>query len=58
MADLMNPGGGLTKSKLLLANAVPSDVSQEKGFYSRTIEKLELLLNNNNPTVEFYKSLI
>ena len=23
MADLMMPGGGLTKSKLLLANAVP-----------------------------------
>lgn len=32
--------------------------AKEKGFYSSTIEKLELLLNNNNPTVEFYKSLI
>ena len=34
MADLMNPGGGLTKSKLLLANAVPGDVVAPKHFYA------------------------
>lgn len=32
--DLMQPGGGLTKSKLLLANASESDVSQGKKFYA------------------------
>ena len=41
MADLMNPGGGLTKSKLLLANANPSDVSQGKGFYSNGNKELQ-----------------
>lgn len=35
MADLMNPGGGLTKSKLELATAVESEVSQGKTFYAR-----------------------
>lgn len=34
MADLMNPGGGLTKSKLSLADATPSDVLSGKTFYS------------------------
>lgn len=34
MADLMNPGGGLTKSKLELATAVESEVSQSKTFYA------------------------
>lgn len=34
MADLMNPGGGLTKSKLLLADAVPGDVVAPKSFYA------------------------
>lgn len=34
MADLMNPGGGLTKSKLLLADAVPGDVVAGKNFYA------------------------
>lgn len=41
MADLMNPGGGLTKSKLLLANANPSDVSQGKSFYSNGSKELQ-----------------
>ena len=41
MADLMNPGGGLTKSKLLLANANPSDVSQRKSFYSNGSKELQ-----------------
>ena len=41
MADLMNPGGGLTKSKLALANANPSDVSQGKGFYSNGNKELQ-----------------
>lgn len=41
MADLMIPGGGLTKSKLLLANANPSDVSSEKGFYSNGSKELQ-----------------
>lgn len=41
MADLMNPGGGLTKSKLLLANANPSDVSQGKSFYSNGNKELQ-----------------
>ena len=41
MADLMNPGGGLTKSKLFLANANPSDVSQGKGFYSNGNKELQ-----------------
>lgn len=35
MADLMNPGGGLTKSKLELATTVESEVSQGKTFYAR-----------------------
>lgn len=34
MADLMNPGGGLTNSKLLLADANPGDVVSPKKFYS------------------------
>ena len=34
MADLMNPGGGLTNSKLLLADANPGDVVSHKKFYS------------------------
>lgn len=41
MADLMNPGGGLTKAKLLLANANPSDVSSGKGFYSNGNKELQ-----------------
>lgn len=41
MADLMIPGGGLTKAKLLLANANPSDVSSEKGFYSNGSKELQ-----------------
>lgn len=41
MADLMMPGGGLTKAKLLLANANPSDVSSEKGFYSNGSKELQ-----------------
>lgn len=41
MADLMNPGGGLTKSKLLLANANPSDVSKGKSFYSNGNKELQ-----------------
>lgn len=41
MADLMIPGGGLTKSKLLLANANPSDVSSGKGFYSNGSKELQ-----------------
>lgn len=41
MADLMVPGGGLTKSKLLLANANPSDVSSGKGFYSNGSKELQ-----------------
>lgn len=34
MADLMNPGGGLTKSKLSLADASEYDVVSPKKFYS------------------------
>lgn len=41
MADLMLPGGGLTKAKLLLANANPSDVSSGKGFYSNGSKELQ-----------------
>lgn len=41
MADLMIPGGGLTKNKLLLANANPSDVSSGKGFYSNGSKELQ-----------------
>lgn len=41
MADLMMPGGGLTKAKLLLANANPSDVSSGKGFYSNGDKELQ-----------------
>ena len=41
MADLMNPGGGLTKNKLLLANANPSDVSKGKSFYSNGNKELQ-----------------
>lgn len=41
MADLMNPGGGLTKAKLLLANANPSDVSKGKSFYSNGNKELQ-----------------
>ena len=32
--------------------------AKENSFYTKTIEKLELLLNNSNPTVEFYRFLI
>lgn len=41
MADLMNPGGGLTKSKLLLANANPGDVVSPKKFYSNGNKKVQ-----------------
>ena len=34
MADLMNPGGGLTNSKLALATADSSDVVASKTFYA------------------------
>ena len=33
--DLIQPGGGLTKSKLLLANATPDYVSEGKTFYAQ-----------------------
>lgn len=32
--DLLQPGGGLTKSKLLLADATPGDVLSGKKFYA------------------------
>ena len=41
MADLMNPGGRLTKAKLPLANANPSDVSSGKSFYSNGNKELQ-----------------
>lgn len=41
MADLMIPGGGLTKSKLALANAAPSDVLHGKTFYSNGNKELQ-----------------
>lgn len=34
MADLMNPGGGLTKSKLALATADSNDVVASETFYA------------------------
>ena len=41
MADLMNPGGGLTNSKLLLADANPGDVVSPKKFYSNGDKNLK-----------------
>lgn len=41
MADLMNPGGGLTKSKLLLADANPGDVVSPKKFYSNGNKEIQ-----------------
>ena len=41
MADLMNPGGGLTNSKLLLADANPRDVVSPKKFYSNGDKNLK-----------------
>ena len=41
MADLMNPGGGLTKSKLSLADANPGDVVSPKKFYSNGDKNLK-----------------
>lgn len=32
--------------------------AKEKGFYDITIKKLNLLVNDDNPTVELYRSLI
>ncbi|WP_459625131.1 hypothetical protein [Clostridium tetani] len=32
--------------------------AKEKGFYDTTIQKLNLLYNENKPTIEFYKNLI
>lgn len=42
MADLMNPGGGLTKSKLLLADANPPYVFLGKSFYSNGSKELQI----------------
>lgn len=33
-------------------------VAKDKGFYDRTIKKLNLLVNEDNPTEELYRSLI
>ena len=41
MADLMNPGGGLTNSKLLLADANPRDVVSPKKFYSNGNKEIQ-----------------
>ena len=41
MADLMNPGGGLTKSKLSLADASEYDVVSPKKFYSLGSKELK-----------------
>ena len=41
MADLMNPGGGLTNSKLLLADASEYDVVSPKKFYSLGSKELK-----------------
>lgn len=32
--------------------------AKEKGFYDITMQKLNLLVNDDNPTVELYRSLI
>lgn len=32
--------------------------AKENRFYEVTYEKLNLLINNDNPTIEFYKSLV
>ncbi|CUO06335.1 hypothetical protein [Clostridium disporicum] len=32
--------------------------AKENRFYEITYEKLNLLINNDNPTIEFYKSLV
>ncbi|MDK0546056.1 hypothetical protein [Clostridium perfringens] len=32
--------------------------SKDNGFYNKTYEKLMLLIENENPTEEFYRSLI
>lgn len=32
--------------------------AKDNDFYNNTIDKLNLLVNNDSPTVEFYKSLI
>lgn len=41
MADLMNPGGGLTNSKLLLADTNPEDVAFPKKFYSNGNKEIQ-----------------
>lgn len=32
--------------------------AKDNNFYDSTYEKLNLLINNDKPTIEFYKSLI
>lgn len=32
--------------------------AKEKSFYDVTYEKLKILINTDNPTIEFYKSLV
>ena len=32
--------------------------AKDNGFYDKTYEKLKLLISNENPTVEFYRSLL
>ena len=32
--------------------------AKDNNFYETTYEKLNLLINNDNPTIEFYKSLV